>query len=240
MTLAPALLVYHLIAQHFALSELYVCDTNLRDGLFHDMAVGGTWSEEFRNQISRSAISLGRKFDFDETHARNVAELARKLFVQLVDEHGLEGRHEVILFVAALLHEIGLIVNLRSNHKHALYLIRHSDLFGLSKSELLLVGLVARYHRRASPQPSHDGYGTLPQQDRVAVGKLAAILRLAIALDDTRTGRVREIVCQKLDKQLIIQVDGIDDVSLEQLAMREQSGLFRDVFGLSVVLRAGN
>ncbi len=240
VTLAPALLVYHLIAQHFALSELYVCDTNLRDGLFHDMAVGGTWSEEFRNQISRSAISLGRKFDFDETHARNVAELARKLFVQLVDEHGLEGRHEVILFVAALLHEIGLIVNLRSNHKHALYLIRHSDLFGLSKSELLLVGLVARYHRRASPQPSHDGYGTLPQQDRVAVGKLAAILRLAIALDDTRTGRVREIVCQKLDKQLIIQVDGIDDVSLEQLAMREQSGLFRDVFGLSVVLRAGN
>ncbi len=65
-----------------------------------------------------------RKFDFDESHARNVAELSRKLFDQLHHEHRLDSRHEVILFVAALLHEIGLIVNVRSNHKHALYLIR--------------------------------------------------------------------------------------------------------------------
>ena len=90
----------------------------------------------------------------------------------------LDNRHEVILFVAALLHEIGMIVNVRSNHKHALYLIRYSELFGLSQDELLLVGLVARYHRRAYPQPAHEGYGTLPQEDRVIVAKLASILDL--------------------------------------------------------------
>ncbi len=106
-TLAPALLAYTMLAQHFSLSHVFVCDTNLRDGVLHDMAVGGGWTAEFRNQIVRSAISLGRKFDFDETHARNVAELARKLFDQLHDEHHLDSRHEVILFVAALLHEIG-------------------------------------------------------------------------------------------------------------------------------------
>jgi exopolyphosphatase/guanosine-5'-triphosphate,3'-diphosphate pyrophosphatase len=150
----------------------------------------------------------------------------------------LDSRHEVILFVAALLYEIGLIVNVRSNHKHTLYLIRHSELFGLSKGELLLVGLVARYHRRAYPQPSHDGYGTLPQEERVVVSKLAAILRLAIALDDTRSGRIREIECTHDGKQLIINVPGVDDVSLEQIAMRENSGLFRDVFGMPVLLRA--
>ncbi len=238
-TLAPALLAYTMLAQHFSLPHLLVCDTNLRDGLLHDMAVGGSWTEEFRKQIVRSAISLGRKFEFDESHARNVAELARLLFEQLADEHHLDTRHEVILFVAALLHEIGLIVNVRSNHKHALYLIRHSDLFGLSKGELLQVGLVARYHRRAAPQPSHEGYGTLPQEDRVIVSKLAAILRLAIAMDDTRSGRLRDIVCAREEKQLVINVPGVDDVSLEQIAMRENSLLFRDVFGMSVLLRAG-
>ena len=148
-------------------------------------------------------------------------------------------RHEAILFVAALLHEVGLIVNVRSNHKHAFYLIRHSDLFGLSKSELVLVGLVVRYHRRAAPQASHDTYSTLPQRDRAVVSKLAAILRLAIALDDTRSGRVREIRCTKRNKQLMIDVLGIDDVSLEQIAMREQSSLFQDVFGLTVLLQLG-
>ena len=71
------------------------------------------------------------------------------------------------------------------------------------------------------------------------VSKLAAILRLAIAMDDTRSGRIRDIVCAREEKQLVINVPGVDDVSLEQIAMRENSGLFRDVFGLPVLLRSG-
>jgi exopolyphosphatase/guanosine-5'-triphosphate,3'-diphosphate pyrophosphatase len=238
-TLAPALLAYTITAKSFGLAQVFVSDTNLRDGLLHDMAVGGGWTAEFRNQIVRSAISLGRKFGFDEMHARNVAELSRKLFDQLNAEHGLDSRHEVILYVAALLHEIGTLINVRSNHKHALYVIRNSELFGLSKEELLQVGLVARYHRRASPQSSHEGYGTLKREDRVVVSKLAAMLRLAIALDDTRSGRIREIECINDGKHLLIRVPGVDDVSLEQIAMRQNAGLFRDVMGLPVLLRAG-
>jgi exopolyphosphatase/guanosine-5'-triphosphate,3'-diphosphate pyrophosphatase len=63
---------------------------------------------------------------------------------------------------------------------------------------------------------------------------------LAIALDDTRSGRIREIECTHDGKQLVINVPGVDDVSLEQIAMRENSGLFRDVFGMPVLLRAGS
>ena len=66
----PALLAYKMLAEHFSLCvHVYVCDTNLRDGLLRDMCSGGRWTDEFRNQIIRSAISLGRKFDFDENHA---------------------------------------------------------------------------------------------------------------------------------------------------------------------------
>ena len=238
-TLGPALLAYTMLAQHFGLPHIYVCETNMRDGLLHDMTVKGGWTAEFRNQIIRSATSLGRKFDFDEMHARNVAELSRKLFAQLSDEHQLPSRCEIILYVAALLHEIGVLINVRSNHKHTLYVIRNSDLFGLSKSDLLQVGLVARYYRRASPQSSHADYGTLPRKERVAVSKLASILRLATALDDTRSGRIREIECTREGKKLVINVPGVEDVSLEQIAMRQNAGLFRDVFGMPVLLRAG-
>ncbi len=201
------------------------------------LAVDGRLSSVTKSCVRRFHLA-GNSISMKRT-PRNVAELARKLFDQLGDEHKLDSRHEVILFVAALLYEIGLIVNVRSNHKHALYLIRFSDLFGLSQDELLLVGLVARYYRRAFPQPSHEGYGTLRQEDRVVVAKLASILRLAIALDDTRSGRVREIECVADAKQLVINVPGVDDVSLEQIAMRENSGLFHDVFGMPVLLRAG-
>ncbi|QDT59508.1 Exopolyphosphatase [Stieleria bergensis] len=236
-TLGPALLAYVRFAKHIKLTELYVSDMNLRDGLLRDIASQGTWSDEFRNQIVRSALSLGRRFQMDEMHARTVAELAKKLFVQLSGEHKLGGRHEVLLYVASLLHEVGMLINTRSHHKHTLYIIKNSEIFGLSKTELLQVGLIARYYRRASPQASHTEYMALDRDRRIVVSKLAAILRLASALDDTRTGRVRDVVCEVTSKQLLMTLPGIQDVSIEQVAIKQLSGLFRDVFGLTVVLR---
>lgn len=238
-TLAPALLAYTLFARHFELEHVFVSGANLRDGLLADIEQGGNWTSEFRQQIIRSAVSLGRKYAVDQSHARAVAELSRILFEQLADEHQLDSRHEVLLYVAALLHEVGLYVNLHSNHKHAYFLIRNSELFGLSRHELQLVALVARYHRRASPQMSHEGYTSLDRKDRVAVTKMAAMLRIAIALDDTRSGRIREVVCKREEKRMVISVPGVDDVSLEQLALRTSSSLFRDIFGVPVMLRAG-
>jgi exopolyphosphatase / guanosine-5'-triphosphate,3'-diphosphate pyrophosphatase len=219
-TVAPALLCYLLLARSFEQKEISVADTNLR------------------SQIIRSAIGLGRRFDFDEKHARHVATLCRKLFTDLQAEHQLEPRMELILYLAALLHEIGLYINVRSNHKHAMYLIRNSELFGLSRKDVLLVALVARYHRRSSPLPTHEGYANLDRTDRVAVSKLAAILRLAIALDDSRSQRINDIQCRQESKRLIITPSGVEDVSLEQLALRQSGTLFEEVYGLPVQIRS--
>lgn len=238
-TVGPALLVYLLLARHFSIERLLVSDSNLREGLLNEMAVGGNWAEAFRKQIIRSAITLGRKCDFNEEHALNVAGLASELFLQLRREHRLAERFEVLLHVAAILYQIGSFINTRSSHKHAMYIIRNSELFGLSQGDLLLVGLVARYHRRASPQPTHEGYATLPREDRVVVAKLAAILRVAIALDETRSGRIRQLRCIREPKRLIIETTGVEDVSIEQLALRPNGGLFLEVFGIPVMFRGG-
>lgn len=237
-TIGPALLSYVLLARGFRAETLRIADTNLRDGLLQDLALRDLWTADFRNQIIRSAIGLGRKFDFDSKHARHVADLSRKLFAELQAEHQLESRMELLLYLAALLHEIGLYINVRSNHKHAMYLIRNSELFGLSRRDVLLVALVARYHRRSSPQPDHEGYANLERHDRVAVAKLAALLRLAIALDESRSQRISSIKCRIENSRLIIVATGVDDVSLEQLALRQTGNLFEEIFGLPVQIRS--
>jgi exopolyphosphatase / guanosine-5'-triphosphate,3'-diphosphate pyrophosphatase len=237
-TLGPALLTYQKLAQHFELETILVSNTNLRDGLLHDMALGGSWTNAFRELIVRSAIALGRKCDFDEEHALHTAGLASELFAQLHREHRLPERFEVILHVAAILYQIGLFINLRSSHKHAMYLIRNSELFGLSKNDLLLVGLVARYHRRSSPQPTHEGYAALPREDRVVVSKLAAILRVAIALDETRSGRVAQLRCVRENRRMVIELPGVEDYSMEQLALRQNGSMFEEVYGMPVMLRS--
>lgn len=237
-TLWPSLVSYIHLAREFEVPEIHVAETNLRDGLLSDLAVRDAWTAEFRNQIIRSAINLGRKMSFDETHARHVATLSRKLFADLAEEHQLDQRMELILYLAALLHEIGMFINARSHHKHAMYIIRNSELFGLSVKDLLLVALIVRYHRRSSPQPDHEGYATLDRSDRVAVAKLAAILRLAIALDESRSQRINNIRCRRDGDRLIITTHGIEDVSLEQLTVRHSGELFEEVFGMSVFLRS--
>ena len=63
-----------------ARSRLRHATSILRDGLLQEMAHRGQWNEAFVNQIIRSAVELGRKFDFDEAHSMQVAHLCRQLF----------------------------------------------------------------------------------------------------------------------------------------------------------------
>jgi exopolyphosphatase/guanosine-5'-triphosphate,3'-diphosphate pyrophosphatase len=236
-TLGPALLAYVLLAKELEVTSVLVSNANLRDGLLTEMASSDSWSKEFGKQIVRSAMDLGRKFNYDEAHASHVAQLCSKLFHQLREDHQLSPRYEIILQVAALLHEIGLFVSNRSYHKHSLYLIRNSELFGLGKKDLLLAALVARYHRRASPQPTHEGYATLDRDERVAVAKMAAILRLADALDESRSQRILELQVQREGDRLVLSIPLVEDLSLENLALKQTGSLFEETFGTPVLLR---
>ncbi len=236
-TLGPTLLAYLTLARRFGLDQIWVSDVNLRDGVLQEMALGDVWTEDFRRQVIRFAMTLARRYHADEQHARQTAELARRLFEHLEPLHRLESRYGLVLYLAALLHEIGAYVNNRSLHKHTMYLIRNSEMFGLGQKDQLLVALVARYHRRASPQPGHEGYNTLDREDRITVSKLAAILRIAIALDESRSGRVKQLTCEIDDERVIIYLHGVEDLALEQLAVRQQSTLFDEIFGRSVLLR---
>ena len=237
-TLGPALLAYSMLARTLHLDHILVTNVNLRDGLLKDLAVRGAWTEDFSEQVLRSVIDFGRKFCFDEPHATHVALLAKKLFEQLREQHQLDSRTGLLLQVAALLHEVGLYVNTTSYHKHSMYLIQNGELFGLSRRDQLLVAIVARYHRRASPKPTHAGYASLDRDGRVTVAKLAALLRVAIALDRSYTQRIADLTCEREDDRLVIQIPNADDLSLEQLALKQNGSLFEETFGLQVVLRA--
>jgi exopolyphosphatase/guanosine-5'-triphosphate,3'-diphosphate pyrophosphatase len=209
---------------------------NLRDGLLKELVDRDIWTDDFRQQIVRSAVELGRKYHFDEEHAVHVANLCSQLFDGLRAEHRLDARHKLLLYVAALLHEIGGFVSNTSLHKHSMYLITNSELFGLSQEDELLVGLIARYHRRASPKPTHQGYNMLSREGRVTVAKLASLLRLAIALNGSRNQRVTQVLCQREGGRLVLRAD-IEDVTIEQIALKQASSLFEEVFGMRVELR---
>lgn len=237
-TVGPALLGYVMLGRALGVGHLLVSNTNLRDGLLEDLAASESWTDDFRDQVVRSAVELGRKFNFDEAHGLHVGKLCLSLFRALQAEHQLDSRYELLLYLSGLLHEIGLFISNRSYHKHSFYLIMNSELFGLAKQDMLVLALVARYHRRASPKPIHEGYNTLERERRIAVMKLAAMLRVADALDRSYSQRVDEIRVVREKSKLVIEVPDVDDLSLEQLALKQTGSLFEEIFGIPVLLRS--
>jgi exopolyphosphatase / guanosine-5'-triphosphate,3'-diphosphate pyrophosphatase len=127
-------------------------------------------------------------------------------------------------------------VSSRSHHKHSMYLIQNSELFGLSRRDILLVALTARYHRRASPKAVHTEYASLDREGRLAVAKMAAILRVADSLDRSHSQRVSSIECRREKDSLVIAIPNVDDLTLEQLAIQNKCDMFEEVYGMSVLL----
>jgi len=236
-TLGPALLSYVMLARAFKLEQVIVASINLRDGLLKEMATRGGWNEDFSNQVIRSAIDLGRKFGFDEAHARQVCKLCKILFQGLREEHQLAPRFELLLCVSSLLHEIGQFVSMGSYHKHTMYLIQNSELFGLSRADVQLVALTARYHRRSSPKPTHTVFTALNRDQRIAVVKMAAMLRVADAMEASRGQRLHELKFSREGGRLVIAISQVEDLSIEQLALKQSGSLFEETFGMPVMLR---
>ncbi|RPI04014.1 MAG: Ppx/GppA family phosphatase [Zetaproteobacteria bacterium] len=235
-TLNPALMVYRALLDSTQAGELYVSQVSMRNGLLLDLAsrVTGKEDEALAKGIVRSAQAVARKYRVDRRHAQSVGDLALRLFDELLPEHGMSPRHRLLLRVAALLHEVGGFVSNRSHHKHSYYLIANAEVFGLSREEHVLVAHVARYHRRAAPQPTHLEYMALPRDKRILVSKLAALLRVADALDRAHTAQVRDFRCERLDDELVLNIPGVSDLTLERQAVAQKSDLFTDIFGLKV------
>lgn len=239
-SLGPGLLTQLTFARELGIKRFLVANVNMRDGLIKEIAQGRSWSKSIQTQIVRSAMRLGRKYQFNEAHSVHVSRLACSLFEQLQSLHQLAERFRGILELAALLHEIGTFISTRSKHKHSMYLILNSEFFGIGNRELKLIALVARYYRGASPQPRHERYSQLDRKQRVAVSKLAAILRLAKALDVSRNQRIQSIECRERGNRLELTTPDVADLSIERLELRQVCGLFEDIFGKQVLLETVN
>jgi len=100
-----------------------------------------------------------------------------------------------------------------------------------------LVANVARYHRKSEPAPRHPAFMKLSEADRERVTRLAAILRVADALDREHVQRVRSVAVKTTDREVTLWLDGSGDLLLEGWAMKRKAQMFSRVFDRKVRLR---
>jgi exopolyphosphatase/guanosine-5'-triphosphate,3'-diphosphate pyrophosphatase len=238
-SLVPALLVYRALLTETGARRVVVSDVSLRAGVLLDMAEPGgrLGAVDFERQVLASADALGVKYRYDRAHGRHVAMLSNKLFDALADEHGLAGRERLLLQVAALLHDIGVFVSLRAHHKHSQYLLAASQIFGLTDTETAMVSNIARYHRRGLPQKSHLPYVALDAPDRLIVNKLAAILRIANALDAEHLQKIKDVRVLRRNETWILELEGAGDVTMERMVALARADMFAETYGRQILIR---
>ena len=169
-------------------------------------------------------------------HVQHVRELALSLFDQLANRHGLGEGEKFLLEAAALLHDIGWSAapDGRKHHKLAYEMVRSHQWVNLPPSVVPLVALVARYHRKSPPDVAHDGYAELESDERVIVQKLAALLRVADALDRSHQSRVTSIAAEEAGAKITLRLSTVGPCGAELAAADSKKDLFETAYGVKL------
>jgi len=167
-----------------------------------------------------------------------VARLARQLFDATFSDLGLPASGRELVEFAGLLHDIGHAIDHDRHHRHSCYLIRNGELLGFDAVEIEILAQAARGHRKQSPKANDPELRSMPASARRLVRALAALVRVADALDRTRFGVVRDLNVREHGGRLVIGVDpGKEDAELELWAAERRVDLLARLLDRPVVLR---
>jgi exopolyphosphatase / guanosine-5'-triphosphate,3'-diphosphate pyrophosphatase len=237
--IVPAGCIFEFVGSRVRANEIWVPHVGLVDGVLVDVArsVGAEGLKVLEvSQTRNAAVAIVKKYDIDLKHANRVSALALSLFDQTKNLHGLSKRDRLLLELAALLHEVGNFIGTAGHHRHAYYIISQTPILGLTDAEVEVVANIARYHRKAPPDASHESYRALDDRDRDRVRSLAALLRVADALDHDHRQRVASVRAKARGDELRLALKTRGDVSLDAWSVADKGDLFRAEFGLKPVL----
>lgn len=238
--LGIAALVFATAARQLGIGKLLAPGVGVREGVLIELAE--TAREEqakaegaHDKALLTAARSFANRVDHDTTHGEHVRLLARQLFHQLRDVHGVPDDKGVLLEVAALLHDVGEVVNQRGHHKHSEYMIRWGRIPGLDDTGREMVALMARCHRKDPARVKQlMADSPLSKEQRSQLRKMTALLRLADSMDTDHRSRVEQVVCTRMGDAIMLDLVVRDGPTRDDAALIRKADMLRDELGLDV------
>jgi len=230
-------IVYAALLERCQLRGFRYSPLGLRDGLLAQMAAeydrstrSGKQIESERWDSIRAAVGHYR---VDMDHALQVRDSAMHLFAALRSVHRLPPEYAEWLSAAAMLYEVGDYVNRNGRHRHAYYIIAHSEILGYTPQQRQIIAAIARYLGKSRPAPGNGPMKALLPADRECVRKASLLLRLARALNLGRSGAVRNarVGTRHGQVSLALMARPRTSVDLELWAVEKEKSYFREVFG---------
>lgn len=233
---AAAVLVNFILKKSGA-PQLAACTWALREGVLLGLAHQAD-SRSASDARRRSVNALTARFAGTNEHGRKVADLALKLFDATAPVLGLSKGSRELLEFAALLHDIGHAIDHDRHNRHSYYLIKNAELFGFDIDEIEVIAQAARGHRKQAPKLDSPDLRAVSPSKRRTIRGLAAILRVADALDRSHFGVVRNIEVKYLPGRIIVGVDSKrEKADLELWTCERRTDLLSRLLDRQVILQ---
>ena len=216
-----------------------VTEAGLREGIFFERLLG---EGRLFDDVRRASVeNLAHRFNSDPDHVHHVAALSLAMFDGLAaagfQDLGPEDRE--LLWAACVLHDIGTAIDYDDHHRHSHYLILSAGLPGFSPREVVLIGLIARYHRKGDPDPSELG-DLAEKGDGERLRLLCGLIRLAEQLERSRDRSVKAVRVAAADGGVALEAetDPRGDATVAIWAARRNADLLAEALGRPVEIEA--
>ncbi len=221
------------------LPRLYYSAAGVREGVVADLAHRKVGLEKARMDADQRRLvrAMAKRYGLSIPHVNKVSELSTMLFEGLRTIHRQAPPLGRVLEAAAFLYNIGHFVNEAKHHRHSLYLVANSDMPGFDDRERAMIANLCRYHRKSTPQLSHEPFQGLLPEDRRAVELMIPLLRLAVALDQSQQQRVERIETQALENAVELRIFSAWDADIEQWQAGQVSAVFQQYYGKPLVVK---
>ncbi|MBR2259598.1 MAG: HD domain-containing protein [Lachnospiraceae bacterium] len=237
----PTLVIIKSFLEIFNAESIWVPGVSLHDGIAYDYAEKNKLiksTHDFENDILVAARNIAKRYSSGKNHIQGTTELAMAMFDGMKKIHGMGKRERLLLRIAVQLHDCGKYISIGDVAECSYNIIMATEIIGLSTAERRIIADVVRYNntkfifsRAYEMELERDPSRSL------LVAKLAAILRLANALDRSHHQKVKGLKAALKDRELSMVMDSDEDISFELGLLKDKVEFFEEVFGIRLNIR---
>jgi len=191
---------------------------------------------EIKDQSCEAVLKFAEGNHYSAQHSHQVAKLALKFFDGLTNLHRLGPSERSWLNCAGLLHDIGWVGGRQEHHKRSRDMIIAAKELPFSGPERIMIGLIARYHRRALPDDDHKFYADLDREDKTRIKMLASFLRIADGLDRSHVSAIEDLSFVVSPERVIVTAKAAQLSPVDREAGKAKADLFEIVFEREIVI----
>ena len=235
----PTVLLYEQLLHVLPAQEIVITGDSFIDGmqLLHiarktNLALCKEWEQELISLFH----CIGQRYLYDKHHVQQVERLAVTIFEAIAKNYSMGEYERLLLRATCILHDIGKYICMRSHSLYTYQLICSTDMLGFSDRDKQIIALASYYHANKLFDQTKPLAPQVPRDMVAVVAKLAAIVRLADAMDRSYLQKIRRCNVVLKDNKLKIQAVSKTDLALEMWTFEDKAAFFEEVYGIKPIL----